>query len=46
MKNQQTTARPINIKQRPSVDALADAIARLIRAMEQGVKIRKEAKTE
>lgn len=35
-----------NIKQEPSADALADTIARLIRAMEQGTKIQKEADAE
>ena len=42
-KQQTESARPVNIKQEPSVDALADTIARIIRAMEQGVKVQKEA---
>ena len=43
MTKQTESTRPVNIKQEPSVDALADTIARLIRAAEQGVKIQKEA---
>lgn len=46
MTKQTETKRPVNIKQEPSVDALADTIARLIRAMEQGVKVQKEADAE
>ena len=42
-KQQTESTRPVNIKQEPSVDALADTIARFIRAMEQGVKVQKEA---
>ena len=42
-KQQTESTRPINIRQEPSVDALADTIARFIRAMEQGVKVQKEA---
>ncbi|WP_432651643.1 hypothetical protein [Huintestinicola sp.] len=38
--------RPVNIKQELSTDALADTIARLIRATEQGTKIQKEADAE
>lgn len=38
--------RPVNIKQELSTDALADTIARLIIAAEQGTKIRKEADEE
>ena len=45
-KQQTESTRPVNIKQEPSVDALADTIARFIRAMEQGVKVRKEADAE
>ena len=45
-KQQTESARPVNIKQEPSVDALADTIARFIRAMEQGVKVQKEADAE
>ena len=45
-KQQTESARPVNIKQEPSVDALADTIARIIRAMEQGVKVQKEAEIE
>ncbi|MGN1417513.1 MAG: hypothetical protein ACI4XF_11750 [Oscillospiraceae bacterium] len=45
-KQQTESTRPVNIKQEPSVDALADTIARIIRAMEQGVKIQKEAEAE
>ena len=41
-KQQTESARPVNIKQEPSVDALADTIARIIRAMEQGGKVQKE----
>ena len=40
-KQQTESARPVNIKQEPSVDALADTIARIIRAMEEGRKIKK-----
>ena len=43
MTKQTASTRPVNIKQEPSADALADTIARLIRAMEQGTKIQKEA---
>ena len=43
MTKQTESKRPVNIKQEPSVDALADTIARIIRAMEQGVKVQKEA---
>ena len=46
MTKQTETKRPVNIKQEPSVDALADTIARIIRAMEQGVKVQKEADAE
>ena len=46
MTKQTESARPVNIKQEPSVDALADTIARFIRAMEQGVKVQKEADAE
>ena len=46
MTKQTETKRPVNIKQEPSVDALADTIARLIRSMEQGVKVQKEAEAE
>ena len=46
MTKQAESTRPVNIKQEPSVDALADTIARIIRAMEQGVKIQKEAEAE
>lgn len=46
MTKQTESARPVNIKQEPSVDALADTIARFIRAMEQGVKVQKEAEAE
>ena len=45
-KQQTESTRPVNIKQEPSVDALADTIARIIRAMEQGVKVQKEAEIE
>ena len=45
-KQQTESTRPVNIKQDPSVDALADTIARIIRAMEQGVKVQKEADAE
>ena len=45
-KQQTESARPVNIKQEPSVDALADTIARIIRAMKQGVKVQKEAEIE
>ena len=41
MTKQTANTRPVNIKQEPSVDALADTIARLIRAMEQGTKIKR-----
>ena len=46
MTKQTETKRPVNIKQEPSVDALADTIARIIRAMDQGVKVQKEAEIE
>lgn len=46
MTKQTETKRPVNIKQEPSVDALAEIVARLIRAQEQGVKLRKEAEAE
>ena len=46
MTKQTEIKRPVNIKQEPSVDALADTIARFIRAMEQGVKVQKEADAE
>lgn len=48
MTKQTANTRPVNIKQEPSADALADTIARLIRAMEQGqgTKIQKEADAE
>lgn len=41
-KQQTESTRPVNIKQEPSVDALADTIARIIRAMEQGREIEKK----
>ena len=46
MTKQTESTRPVNIKQEPSVDALADTIARFIRAMEQGVKVQKEIEAE
>ena len=46
MTKQTESKRLVNIKQEPSVDALADTIARFIRAMEQGVKVQKEADAE
>ena len=46
MTKQTESKRPVNIKQEPSVDALADTIARFIRAMEQGMKVQKEAEAE
>ena len=46
MTKQTETKRPVNIKQEPSVDALAEIVARIIRAMEQGVKVQKEAEAE
>ena len=46
MTKQTESKRPVNIRQKPSVDALADTIARFIRAMEQGVKVQKEADAE
>ena len=46
MTKQTENTRPVNIKQEPSVDALADTIARLIRAAEQGTKIQKEVDAE
>ena len=46
MTKQTENTRPVNIRQDPSVDALADTIARFIRAMEQGVKVQKEADAE
>ncbi len=45
-KQQTESTRLVNIKQEPSIDALADTIARLIRAMEQGREIRKEVAAE
>ena len=41
MTEKNETGRPVNIKQEPSLDALADTIARIIRAMEEGRKIKK-----
>ena len=46
MTKQTETKRPVNIRQEPSVDALAEIVARLIRAQEQGVKVQKEADAE
>ena len=46
MTKQTESKRPVNIRQEPSVDALAEIVARLIRAQEQGVKLRKEADAE
>ena len=46
MTKQTESKRLVNIKQEPSVDALAEIVARLIRAQEQGVKLRKEAEAE
>ena len=46
MTKQTESKRLVNIKQEPSVDALADTIARFSRAMEQGVKVQKEADAE
>ena len=46
MTKQTESKRPVNIRQEPSVDALAATIARFIRAMEQGVKVQKEADAE
>ena len=46
MTKQTESTRPVNIRQEPSVDALAEIVARLIRAQEQGVKLRKEAEAE
>ena len=46
MTKQTETKRPVNIKQEPSVDALAEIVARIIRAMEQGVKVQKEVEAE
>ena len=41
MTEKNETGRPVNIKQEPSLDALADTIARIIRAMEEGREIKK-----
>ena len=41
-KQQTESTRPVNIKQEPSVDALAEIVARLIRAQEQGKEIVKK----
>ena len=41
-KQQTESTRPVNIKQEPSIDALADTIARIIRAMEEGKEIEKK----
>ena len=46
MTKQTESKRPVNIRQEPSVDALAEIVARLIRTQEQGVKLRKEAEAE
>ena len=46
MTKQTESKRLVNIKQEPSIDALAEIVARLIRAQEQGVKLRKEAEAE
>lgn len=41
MTKQTESTRPVNIKQEPSLDALADTIARIIRAMGEGKEIKK-----
>lgn len=46
MTKQTENTRTVNIKQEISEDALADAIAMLIRAIERGVKIEKEGAAE
>ena len=46
MTKQTESKRPVNIRQEPSVDALAEIVARLIRAQEQGVKVQKEVEAE
>ena len=38
-KKRTETPRPVNIKQQPSTEALAEVVATLIRAMERGEKI-------
>ena len=42
MTKQTESARPVNIKQGPSTEALAEIVARLIRAQEQGKEIIKK----
>lgn len=46
MTKQTENTRTVNIKQELSADALADTIARLIIAAEQGTKIQKESDAE
>lgn len=40
--SKQTSTRPISIKQQPTTAALAEIVARLIRAQEQGKEIEKK----
>ena len=42
MTKQTERARAVNVKQKPSGDALADTIARIRRAMEEGKEIEKK----
>ena len=42
MTKQNESSRPVNIKQEPSTETLAEIVARLIRAQEQGKEIIKK----
>ena len=46
MTNQTESTRPVNIKQEPSTEVLAETVVMLIRAIEQGREIRKEVAAE
>lgn len=41
MTEKNESGKTVNIRQEPSADALADTIARIIRAMERGTEIKK-----
>ena len=43
MTKQNESARPVNIKQEPSTETLAEIVARLIRVQEQGKEIIKKS---
>lgn len=46
MTEKNETGRPVNIKQEPSTEVLAETVVMLIRAIEQGREIRKEVAAE